>query len=223
MFKMILFSILFFLPSLLFAESSFQPGDPVYAEWKNGSFYKATVKSVAEGKVEIQWQDGSAITTLDQTKVRPRKDHGLDKSQIADWDATDEGKSISDVVTLWEVLPLSDKKAGKEVYAMYQNGLYYKAFVLESKEKNTRVRWADNSGEMWTDSVKPRKGHGLKASLIGDRELTKAELKEKQKAKEEDTSKYEISCSKLRTRMDCLRTYDPCGWNDRTGCSYRGY
>lgn len=214
---------LFFFSGLLIAQSQFQVGDLVYAEWSSGGYYKATVSKVEGDIIEVKWQDGSSPTPLDAKKIRPRKDHGLRRDQIADWDASDEGAKKPGELTLWEVLPLSGKKAGKQVYAMYTNGLYYKAVELEKKGADTLVRWDDNSGEMWTNSVKPRKGHGLKSDLIGDRELTKAELAEREKAKQVDTTKYEISCSKLRSRLDCMRTFDPCVWSDRTGCAYRGY
>ncbi|MCU0823314.1 MAG: hypothetical protein MUF77_01565 [Leptospira sp.] len=221
--QIIFFLVFLFSFGLLLSQTNFQKGDPVYAQWQGGAHYKATIIRKEGENYEVQWQDGSSPTILSPNEIKPRKNHGLDRSQIGDWDITDEGPKDPNAITLWEVLPISSLKAGKAIYAKYLNGLYYKAFELETKGKLTLVRWEDNSGEMWVDSVKPRKGHGLTADLIGDRELTAAEKAANQRAKETNAAKYEVSCSKFRTRMDCMRSLDPCAWNDRSGCSYRGY
>ncbi len=221
--KVFVYVGLIFLSGLLYAQAQFQVGDQVYAEWSSNSYYKATISKIEGNTIEVKWQDGSSPTMLDAGKVKPRKDHGLQRNQISDWDASDVGPTKPGEMTLWEVLPISDKKAGKQIYGLYTNGLYYKAVELEKKGADTLVRWDDNSGEMWTNSVKPRKGHGLQPDSIGDRELTKAEIAEREKAKQVDTTKYEISCSKLRSRSDCMRSLYPCAWADRTGCGYRGY
>lgn len=171
------------------------PPRPVNAKWTNGQYYKGKVIAEREGQGLVKWDDGSEpiwVNNGDMTEIKKA--------------------------------PANAKK----VYAEYHNGLYYKALVIESDAKETLIDWEDGSGtaKVANDKVHPRKGHKLKADWIGDRELSPAEQRAKAKAdaqsKADNAAKYTVSCGKLRSRLDCMRSFDPCAWNNNR-CDYRGY
>ncbi len=214
---------IFIFPIQLSAELSV--GDPVYALYNDG-FYKATVVKISGKKVDVKWLDGGVTETKTLDQVKPRFGHDIPKEKIQDWDQSDETGLVpiddSKPIVLWDRLPLSTRPKGKKVYAMYSNGMYYTAFELEKKGADTLVRWADNTGEMWVNSVKPLQGHGIKPDLMGERQLTAAEIKAERNRKENYAVESQIACSKLKTSLDCLRTFDPCVWNQNKGCVYNG-
>lgn len=177
------------------------PGTPVNpprdvsAKWTNGNFYNGKVIAEREGQGLVKWDDGSEPIWVDNADIKQLK------------------KAAANA---------------RKVYAEYHNGMYYKALVIETTGGDTLIQWEDGSGTATVPNAKvhPRVGHKLKKDMIADRELSPAEQKAADKAnaqaKKDNAAKYSASCSRLRTRLDCMRTFDPCVWNNNH-CEYRGY
>lgn len=181
-------------------ESTYQK-KPVIAEWEgNGAIYAGEAVEEKDGKILIHWEGGNpAPSWVDAEKVYP---------------------SLAEL--------LHQKKKLREVYAMGSNGYYYRGLVLFERNGKSLIHFEAGGRPEWVENktLKPRKGHGLKADLIADRELTPAEKAKQAKADaqfaKERAAKYPGICGAIATQVDCLRTYDPCTWTGGR-CRYRGY
>jgi len=181
-------------------ESNYQK-KPVLAEWDgNGAIYNGEAVDEKDGKILIHWEGGNpGPSWVDASKVFPSR------AEL-----------------------LNQKKKLREVYAEASNGLYYRGLVLVERDGKSLIHYEAGGRPEWVESkkLKPRKGHGIKANLIADRELTPAEKAKQAKTdaqrNKDRALKYPAICGALRTNLACMRTFDPCVWRGNR-CQYRGY
>ena len=210
----------------------FKAGDLIYHE---PSSTLGTITEVKDGKYLLkledkedeapEWSEGKDLRFMDDSEKERWAGHVKYRKEIEDARAARKAEQEAKEKNhaLREKL---SKNPANLVYASNLGESFYRGVKGDKKPGETLVYWEDDEEPSWVPNkfIRPRKGHGLKLSQIGDRAPTAAEVKAKEKAKAQRAATAEARCPRFKTYLDCTTTFEPCLWNTAENtCGYRGY
>jgi hypothetical protein len=229
LFLMGVFSISF--PTPVFA-GKFQVGDLIYQE---SSERLGTIAEIKDGKYLLRLQDeeDNPPKLSEESDLRP-----MDEDEKERWSTYMKyRKEIEDARAARKAEQESTEKnrAMREKLSRTPSNLVYASNLGENffrgvkggkRAGETLIYWEDDEEPTWVSdkNVRPRKGHGLKLSQIGDRPLTAVEKAAQEKASAKRAADAKVRCPRFKTYLDCTTTFEPCLWNTAENtCGYRGY